>query len=168
MLPHKRTIHGGDDEELADEQNESDFDYDDGMDSDQEEPSGEKEEETSDEEKEPWNEIIDGAFKECQSKFEYRVKDLMESENLDQRAARSLAFKQLRSLYRKAVINHFVEKMLWYKSIKHHRIFQAIKESVKRLVEEEDYDQDEAWKYAASKRKYLFESLLKQYLSPAV
>ena len=168
MLRHKRTVHGGDDEELVDEHNESDFDYDDGMDSDQEEPSGEKEEEASDEEKEPWNEIIDEAFKECQSQFEDRVKDLMEFENLDQRAARSLAFKQLRSLYRKAAINHFVEKMLWYKSIKHDRIFQAIKESVKRLVEEEDYDLDEAWKYAASKRKYLFEGLLKQYLPPMV
>ena len=57
--------------------------------------------------------------------------------------------------------------MLWYKSIKHDRIFQAIKESVKRLVEE-DYDLDEAWKYAASKWKYLFEGLLKQYLPPTV
>ena len=58
--------------------------------------------------------------------------------------------------------------MLWYKSIKHDRIFQAIKESVKRLVEEEDYDLEEAWKYAASKRKYLFEGLLKQPLPPTV
>ena len=166
MLRHKRTVHGGDDEELVDEHNESDFD--DGMDSDQEEPSGEKEEEASDEEKEPWNEIIDEAFKECQSQFEERVNDLMDSENLDQRAARSLAFKQLRWLFQKAVINHFLEKMLWYTSIKHDRIFQAIKESVKRLVEEEDYDLDEAWKYAALKRKYLFEGLLKQYLPPTL
>ena len=97
MLRHKRTVHGADDEELADEHNESD--YDDGMDSDQEEAVSEKEEEeASDGEQVPWNEIIDEAFKECQSEFEDRVKDLMDSENLDQRAARSLAFKQLRSL----------------------------------------------------------------------
>ena len=138
MLRHKRTVHGADDEELADEHNEPD--YDDGMDSDQEETVSEKEEEASDGEQDPWNEIIDEAFKECQSEFEERVKDLMDSENLDQRAARSLTFKQLRSLYRRAVINHFLEKMLWYKSIKQDRIFQAIKESVNRLVEEEDYD----------------------------
>ena len=169
MLRHKRTVHGADDEVLADEHSESDFDYHDGMDSDQEEAVSEKEEEeASDGEQDPWNEIIDEAFKECQSEFEDRVKDLMDSENLDKRSARSLAFKQLRSLYRKTVINHFFEKMLWYKSIKHNRIFQAIKESVKRLVEEEDYDLDEAWKYAASKRKYLFEGLLKQYLPPTV
>ena len=47
MLRHKRTVHGADDEELADEHNESD--YDDGMDSDQEEPVSEKEEEEASE-----------------------------------------------------------------------------------------------------------------------
>ena len=46
----------------------------------------------------------------------------MDSENIDQQAGRSLAFKQLQSLYRKAVISRFVEKMLWYKSIKHDRL----------------------------------------------
>ena len=65
---------------------------------------------------------------------EDRVKDLMDSENMDQGAARSLAFKLLQSLYRKAVISRFVEKMLWVKSIKHDRLFQPLKESVKRLV----------------------------------
>ena len=58
--------------------------------------------------------------------------------------------------------------MLWYKSIKHDRFFQAIKESVKRLEGEEGYDLEEAWKYASSKQKYLFENLLKQYPPPEV
>ena len=93
MLCHKRIIHGADDEKLADEYNKSDFEYDDDIDSDQEASGEKEEEEASDEEKEPWNEIIDEAFKECQSKFEDRVKDLMDSENLDQRSARSVAFK---------------------------------------------------------------------------
>ena len=90
----------------------------------------------------------------------------MDSDNIDQQAGRSLAFEQLQSLYRKAVISRFVEKMLWYKSIKHDPLFQAIKESVKRLVGGQDYDLEEAWKYASTKRKYLFENLLKQYLAP--
>ena len=66
------------------------------------------------------------------------------------------------------MISHFEEKMLWYKSIKHGRFFQAIKESVKRLVGEEYYDLEEAWKYASSKCKNLFENLLKQYLPPEI
>ena len=58
--------------------------------------------------------------------------------------------------------------MLWYKSIKRDRLFQAIKVSIKRLVGEEDYDLEEAWKYASSKQKYLFENLFKPYLPPDV
>lgn len=87
---------------------------------------------------------------------------------MDQLAARAAAFKQLRSLYRKAITKYFIEKMLWYQLIKHDSIFKVIKESVTRLVEEEDYELEEAWKYAASKRKYLFDDLLKQYLPPEV
>ena len=41
------------------------------MDSDQEEAVSEKEE-ASNGEQDPWNEIIDEAFKECQSQFEDR------------------------------------------------------------------------------------------------
>ena len=159
MLRHKRTIYGADDQELADKDFDSDFEHDE---------ASFQEEETLDQEEDPWSEIIDEAFKECQSKFEDRVKDLMDSENMDQQAACSLAFKQLQSLYRKVVISRFVEKMLWYKLIKHDRVFQALKESVKQLVGEEDYDLEEAWKYASSKRKYLFENLFKQYLPPEV
>lgn len=168
MLRHKRTIHDASDEDLADESKESDADFepDDGMDTD-EEALGERDD-ASDEEEDPWSEIINQAFKECQSHFEDRGKDLMESENMDQRAARAAAFKQLRSLYRKAITKYFIEKMLWYLLIKHNSIFKAIKESVKWLVEEEDYELAEAWKDAASKRKYLFDDLLKQYLPPEV
>ena len=166
MLRHKCTLYGADDQELADNDFDSDFEQNDGMDTDEE--ASFQEEEALDQEEDPWSEIIDEAFKECQSKFEDRVKDLMDSENMDQRAAHSLAFKLLWSLYRKAVISRFVEKMLWHKLIKHDRVFQALKETVKRLVGEEDYDLEEAWKYASSKRKYLFENLFTQYLPPEV
>lgn len=47
-------------------------------------------------------------------------------------------------------------------------IFKAIKDSVKRLMDEEDYGLDEAWKYSTSKRKYLFDDLLKQYNPPTI
>ena len=47
--------------------------------------------------------VINQAFKKCQSQYEDRVKNLMDSENLGQRAAHEAAFKQLRSLYRKTI-----------------------------------------------------------------
>ena len=37
-----------------------------------------------------------------------------------------------------------------------------------RLKEDEDYGIEEAWKYSVSKRKYLFDEILKQYIPPQV
>ena len=73
MLRHKHTIHGADDEELADEYKDSDtdFEHDDDMDTDEDALF---EKESSDAEEDPWNEIIVEAFKECQSKYEDRVR----------------------------------------------------------------------------------------------
>ena len=75
MLRHKRTIHGADNEELADKYKDSDteFEHDDDIDTD-EDASFEEEEESLDAEEDPWNEIIVEAFEECQSKYEDRVK----------------------------------------------------------------------------------------------
>ena len=82
MLRYQRTIHGDGDQELADKDFDSNFEHDDGMDTDEE--ASFQEEEALDQEEDPWSEIIDEAFKECQSKFEDKVKDLMDSENMDQ------------------------------------------------------------------------------------
>ena len=82
MLRHKRAIHGTGDQELADKDFDSDFEQNDDMDTDEE--ASFQEEETLDREEDPWSKIIDEAFKEYQSKFEDRVKDLMDSENMDQ------------------------------------------------------------------------------------
>ena len=45
-------------------------------------------------------------------------------------------------------------------------IHEKIRKTVKRLREDEDYDQEEAWKYAVKKRKFLFDGLLKTYNPP--
>lgn len=92
----------------------------------------------------------------------------MDSDDIDLQKARSVAYKMLRPVYRKAIVKNFVDKMAWYDSIKRANIYKAIKETVKRLTDEEDYGLDEAWKYGASKRKYLFDNVLKQYDPPAM
>ena len=58
MLRHKRTIHGADNEELADEYTE--FEHEDDMVTDEDALF---EKESSDAEEDPWNEIIVEAFK---------------------------------------------------------------------------------------------------------
>ena len=115
-----------------------------------------------------WDEIVNHAFEDCQLDYEEKVKYLMESEDLDKTTAQIKAFKELRPLYRKAIMRYFVEKMIWFNEIKQDRIFNAIKKTALNLKQEEDYGIEEAWKYSASKRKYLFDEILKQYVPPEV
>ena len=58
--------------------------------------------------------------------------------------------------------------MIWFNEIKQDRIFNAIKKTALNLKQEEDYGIEEAWKYSASKRKYLFDEILKQYVPSEV
>ena len=115
-----------------------------------------------------WDEIVNHAFEDCQLDYEEKVKYLMESEDLDKTTAQIKAFKELRPLYRKATMRYFVEKMIWFNEIKQDRIFNAIKKTALNLKQEEAYGIEEAWKYSASKRKYLFDEILKQYVPPEV
>ena len=163
MIRHKHTVHANDfdsteeDSEMSDtteetETNDSDHD------------SLSESEHTSDDEEDPWNEIVSKAFEDCQSQFEDKVKDLMDSEDMDHKTARSKAYNEMRPVYRKALTHSFIGKVLWYNFIKRDPTFRAIQSTALRLKEDEDYGTEEAWKYSVSKRKYLFDEILKQYI----
>ena len=167
LLRHKRTVHADDfysteeDSEMSDfteepETNDSDHD------------SLSESEHTSDDEEDPWNEIVSKAFEDCQSQYEDKVKDLIDSEDMDHKTARSKAYKEMRPVYRKALKHSFIGKVLWYNLIKRDPTFRAIQSTALRSKEDEDFGTEEAWKYSVSKRKYLFDDILKQYIPPLV
>ena len=120
------------------------------------------EEETID----PWFDMIEYVFGQLQSDFNATVHKIIEDDNCDQKKARERAFKKLLPRYRKLLIDKYLYKILWYESVRKDPVHQAIKQSAKRLREEDDFDGDESWKYAAEKRKYLFDKVLKEYNPP--
>ena len=75
---------------------------------------------------------------------------------------------ELRPVCRKALTHSFIEKVLWYNVIKHDPTSRAIQSTALRLKQNEDYGTEEAWEYSVSKRKYLFDHILKQYIPPLV
>ena len=167
MLRHKQTIHDFASEEEEEEASDlSVYGEDPDYYSNEDiflSPDTDSEEMT---EEDPWDNIVDEAIEECQSQYEDKVKDLMDSEDVDQKTARSKAFEELRPVYRKAMIRQFIAKIMWFNLIKRDRTFKAIKRTVMRLEEKEGYGKEEAWKYSMSKRKYLFDEILKQYHPP--
>ena len=167
MLRHKRTVHAGDLDSSEEESEMSDT-TEEQKTNDSYHDSLSESKHTSDDEEDPWNEIISQAFEDCQSQYEDKVKDLMDSEDIGHETARSKAYKELRPVYRKALTRSFIGKVLWYNVIKRDPTFRAVQNTALRLKEDEDYGTEEAWIYSVSKRKYLFDNILKQYIPPLV
>ena len=124
MQRHKRTVHAGDLDSSEEESEMSDT-TEEPKTNDSDHDSLSESEHTSDDEKDPWNEIISQAFEDCQSQYEDKVKDLMDSEDIDHETARSKAYKELRPVYRKALTHSFIEKVLWYNVIKRDPTFRS-------------------------------------------
>ncbi|KAL4236047.1 hypothetical protein ACF0H5_004433 [Mactra antiquata] len=115
----------------------------------------------------PWNEIIDEAYQKCQSQYDSKVAEIMdEDSDVSDEEAREDAFEDMRSVYRTAMMNSFGSKLLWLQAMKRDPIYKSIKKTFNRLVEIEDFDNEEALKYAILKRKFLFDKVLDAYDLP--
>ena len=158
MLRHQRSMHtdeySGSDSEVQSENSDVDI-------SDQE-----NEEATEDDAIDPWDVIVKEAFDRFQSEFEERVKDYVSKENVQESDVRQIVFEDMWDIYRKAMMNIFIDKMLWFAATKREPVFTAIRKSATDLKTMDDYDDDEAWKSATSKRKFLFDKILKRYEPP--
>ncbi len=85
---------------------------------------------------------------------------------VSQSDVREHVFEQMKDRYRKAMVNSFVNKMLWLNALRKDAVYNTIKQTVTDLKVKDEFDDEEAWKFATSKRKYLFDRLLKCYEAP--
>ena len=61
---------------------------------------------------------------------------------------------------------HYLDEIFWQQDLNKDPIHRKIKDTAKRLRDEEDYDTRESWQYAVKKRKYLFDDVLNGYKPP--
>lgn len=115
----------------------------------------------------PWTVLVDRTFEKCGSEFAEEVNMLID-EGENEEEAREEAYSNMLPLFRKDIMGRYLERMVWYDEIKKDPVHRKIKSTVKRLIEEEDYDQIEALKYAVKKRKFLFDDILQSYDPPEV
>ena len=98
-------------------------------DSDDEE-EGEEEEEEEDKEEDsdnPWRLLIEKAFERCQLEFDERVTEQMTRLGVDEEDARKRVYDNMLPTYRKALVNIFVDGMLWFHAMKKDRIYLSVK-----------------------------------------
>lgn len=158
MLRHRNTVHKSRDEEEL-KSNSSDPES---MDEDSENES------VAESDSDSWDSIVSRAFNTLQPQFVRDVKSLQTKEHIDEEEARARIFGAMKSAYRKAIMENFMARMQWWCDIQQDPLFRAIKKTASQLMELEDYDRSEAWKYATSKRKYLFDNLLCDYNPPEI
>jgi hypothetical protein len=115
----------------------------------------------------PWEYIVEEAFDKCQSQYETEVKELMEEDTeISESEARENVFEDMKSTYRKAMMNIFGRKLVWFDAMKKDPIYKAIKKTVNQLIATEHYEGEEALKYAILKRRFLFDKVLDNYVTP--
>ena len=114
-------------------------------------------------EKDPWHPIINEAFKTHQEQYQEQVNENTE-EGLSNEDACVAAYKDMAPVYRKEISDRYLAKVLWYKSMSRDPIHRKIRNTARRLRDEEEYDDEESWKYAVQKRKFLMDDVLKDYI----
>ena len=157
MLRHKKSVHQQKD--VSDSESESDFNED----ADDSSAEGEVVDAYD-----PWEGLVQKAFDECRQKFEEEVNNLTRRLSIDQADARYKAYKDLLPTFRKALVTLFIKRMTWCKAMEQDPVYKTIRKTVKRLKEDEDFESQEAWKYAVSKRKYLLDKVLEDFDPPNI
>ena len=90
----------------------------------------------------------------------------MARKGVDEDDARKRVYDNMLPAYRKALATIFVNEMLWFHAMRKDPIFLSVKSQVSDLKLIEDYDNEEVWKSAVNKRKFLFDRILKEYNPP--
>ena len=115
----------------------------------------------------PWEEVVEEAFSKCQSQYDSEVTELMkEDSEISDNDAQETIFEDMKGTYRKALMNAFGKRLLWFNAMKKDAVYKAIKSTINQLVETEGYDSDEALKYAILKRRFLFDKILRTFDIP--
>ena len=92
-----------------------------------------------------------------------KVQTYLEIDGVEKEDDRSRAFQDMKSKYRKTMAQTFIVTLLWIKSFQMDPIYESIKKIASDLRLAKYYDDEEAWKYASEKRKYLFDTIIKRY-----
>ena len=169
MQRHKNKVHGEETEEEGSSEMSEVESEDTDMNSEMSESdeSSVKESDDDDEGTDPWNPLVQKMFERHQTSYEEKVNALME-QGCSEEDAKARAYQEMTSTYRKDLSNQYLWMMKWMRDMSYDRTHKKIKETVRRLRDDEEYEPLEAWNYAVEKRKFLLDGVLKDYDPPAI
>jgi len=137
---------------------------------DEEEPeedssSSEEEEEADDDEPDPWSPLRQNVREDLKEIYLKEVQQFLDK-GKTQNYAENAAFNALLPMSRRRLRRTYLERLRWTHRIKHDVIHRKVMKTLRRFIEEDDMDFDEAAEAAVAKRKFLLNRLMRKKLLP--
>ena len=116
----------------------------------------------TEEEMDPWIPLIEEAKQRRNIALE-EMKESLINTGLDEQSAKDKAFSNMLPKLQKELENIYMERLVWMRQLKEDPVHKKIMHTKDALVENDDFDPEEALEAAVDKRKFLIRRLLKGY-----
>ena len=116
----------------------------------------------TEEEMDPWIPLIEEAKQRRNIALE-EMKESLINTGLDEQSAKDKAFSNMLPKLQKELENIYMERLVWMRQLKKDPVHKKIMHTKDALVENDDFDPEEALEAAVDKRKFLIRRLLKGY-----
>ena len=125
----------------------------------------EEEEADDDDEPDPWRPLHQKVGKDLKETYLKDVQQFLDR-GKSQHYAENAAFNALLPASRRRLKRTYLERLKWTHHIQHDAIHRKVMKTLRRFIEEDDMDFDEATESAVAKRKFLLNRLMKKKLLP--
>ena len=116
----------------------------------------------TEEEMDPWIPLIEEAKQRRNIALE-EMKESLINTGLDEQSAKDKAFSNMLPKLQKELENIYMERLVWMRQLKKDPVHKKIMHTKDALVENDDFDPEEALEAAVDKRKFFIRRLLKRY-----
>ena len=127
--------------------------------------SCEEEEEADDDEPDPWRLLRQNVGEDLKEPYVKEVQQFLDK-GKSQEYAENAAFNILLPVSRRRLRRTYLEHLKWTHHIKQDAIHRKVTKTLRRFIEEDDMDFDEAAKLAVAKHKFLLNRLMQKKLLP--
>ena len=154
-------------EEVEEEQEEEEPEERPEEEPEEEETSSSEEDEKvdDDDEPDPWRPLRQKVGEDFKETYLKEVQQFLDR-GKSQHYAENAAFNALLPVSRRRLRRTYLEHLKWTHHIKHDAIHRKVMKTLRRFIDEDDMDFDEAAESAAAKRKFLLNRLMKKKLLP--
>ena len=122
----------------------------------------ETEEEEGEEEKDPWMPMVEEAIQKHKAAFEEMKINYIES-GRDKQFADQKAYSDILSKLQKELASIYLQRLQWIQQLKKDPMHKKIMQTKNALVNDDDFDPEEAMEAAVNKRNFLIKRRLKDY-----